>query len=617
MPRASTIRAVAGDPAGAGDNTTVPPGADASPEVGGERERVVVCGLQELSLSIVEQLRAAGVDVVVVDDRADRRLLAVLHAWGVAVVDGSPRSPTILAEAGADTARAVICVAENDLQTLEVALVAHGLRPGMRVVVQMTNAAVARALQTVTGPGSALDVADLAAPSIVQACLRDSRHELTLAGERFTALELRVERPGTLRELFGDLVPIAVVPAGTTEVDVCPGRDRTVEAGDRVTLLGEPELLPVQPGGDESAETRWSQVAPTIGHGALAAWRWTDRGFRVALGLLVLLVAVSSVVIHFAYRPPTGGSLSLLTSLYFTVETVATVGFGDFSFAGQSAWLRVFGIVLIILGASLVTTMFALLTNLLVSRAVAQVLGRSRAVRMRRHVVVVGLGSIGLRVVEKLHAAQTGVVVIERDAENRHLAQARALKIPIIVGDATQPATLEQANVRRASAVAVLTSDDLTNLETALSLHDYLGVASLETPVILRVFDPAFARTVERNFGLRHVHSTSALAAPWFVGAALGLDILLTFPVERERLLVARLVVASTGGLAGLAMRDLSARIRVVAIRRAAGGSLEHPPRRDTRFSPGDEAYLIGPHEELLRVLRRDAVAPAGAPAGA
>ena len=46
---------------------------------------------------------------------------------------------------------------------------------------------------------------------------------------------------------------------------------------------------------------------------------------------------------------------------------------------------------------------------------------------------------------------------------------------------------------------------------------------------------------------------------------------------------------------------------RVVAIRRAASaGALEHPPRRDTRLAPDDDAYLVGPYAELLEVLRHD-----------
>jgi hypothetical protein len=54
-------------------------------------------------------------------------------------------------------------------------------------------------------------------------------------------------------------------------------------------------------------------------------------------------------------------------------------------------------------------------------------------------------------------------------------------------------------------------------------------------------------------------------------------------------------------------MVDLPAQTRVIALSRAADdGRLEHPPRRDTRFAPGDQAYVLGPYEELLRVLRQE-----------
>ena len=53
-------------------------------------------------------------------------------------------------------------------------------------------------------------------------------------------------------------------------------------------------------------------------------------------------------------------------------------------------------------------------------------------------------------------------------------------------------------------------------------------------------------------------------------------------------------------------MQDLSARTRVIALSRASDGALEHPPRRGTVFGAGDRAFLLGPYEELLRVLQRD-----------
>ena len=80
------------------------------------------------------------------------------------------------------------------------------------------------------------------------------------------------------------------------------------------------------------------------------------------------------------------------------METITTVGYGDFHFAGQPQWLVTFGVVDIVLGAAMATTVFALATNLLVSRRLAQALGRKRVTGMSGHVVLIGLGSVGMRV---------------------------------------------------------------------------------------------------------------------------------------------------------------------------------------------------------------------------
>ena len=222
------------------------------------------------------------------------------------------------------------------------------------------------------------------------------------------------------------------------------------------------------------------------------------------------------------------------------------------------------------------------------------------------HVIVIGLGAVGISVVRRLVAEGESVVVIERDADNRYLAQARALGVPVVIADATQSQTHRMVNIADAKAVAVLTSGDLTNIETGLSVRESLGERWDDVPVVLRVFDRELAHMMERSFGFQHVRSTSALAAPWFVGAALGLDVLSTFYVDQQPFLVAGLTVAPDGGLQGLAMQDLSSKTRVIALSRAADGVLEHPPRRGTVFAGGDTAFLLGPYEELLRVLQRD-----------
>jgi Trk K+ transport system NAD-binding subunit len=313
------------------------------------------------------------------------------------------------------------------------------------------------------------------------------------------------------------------------------------------------------------------------------------------------------VVVRLGYRTTGGGHIGWLDALYFTVSTDATVGYGDFHFAGQPQWLVTFGVVDIVLGAAMATTVFALATNLLVSRRLAQALGRKRVTGMSGHVVLIGLGSVGMRVLTGLLAAHRDVVVVEADDDGRFVSQARALGAPVVIGDATLPQTLDLVNLDAARSVAVMTSNDLTNLEIALALRDRLERpgGGRRRPLVLRLFDRGLAESVERSFGFRHVRSTSALAAPWFVGAALGLDVLDTFYVEQQPFLLARLTVAAGGGLDGSSMQQLSARTRVIALDRAGGG-LEHPPRRGTRFAAGDAAYLVGPYEELLDVLQRD-----------
>jgi Trk K+ transport system NAD-binding subunit len=319
------------------------------------------------------------------------------------------------------------------------------------------------------------------------------------------------------------------------------------------------------------------------------------------------------MVVRLGYRPAGGGRISLLDALYFTVVTDATVGYGDFHFAGQSTWLVLFGILDIIIGATLAAALFAQITNLLVNRRLAQALGRQRVTGMSGHVIIVGLGSVGIQVLQGVRARGRDVVVVERDDSNRYLTQARALGVPVVIADAAQTGTMQLVNLDEAAAVAIMTSSDLTNIEIGLAVRKRLGERWHDVPVVLRVLDRPLAVTVEDSFQFRHVRSTAALAAPWFVGAALGLHVQDTFYVDHQPFLLGRLTVAAGGGLDGRAMQDLSARSRVIALRRAGHGGLEYPPRRGTRFAPGDEAYIVGPYEELLRVLRQDqspAVAP-------
>jgi Trk K+ transport system NAD-binding subunit len=575
---------------------------------------VIVCGLHDVALRVVEQLYLAGIPVVVIDDRPDPRLVATIEAWGIPYIARSAILDDPFAAAGIDGATAVICAESSDLRTLETALSVRSQRPDVRVVVHLDNPAVGGAVEGITGAGSVLDVAGLFAPSVVDACLGRKAHDLELAGQLFVAAEMTAPRYGSLRELYGDLAPIGVVTPGPDErLVACPGRDHVVDEGDIVTVLGTPDGF--RQAGHEPHEEDATPGAPIRG-----PWRrlalavrdkadYFDGAVRWTLFVGLLIVIASTIVLRIGYRVDgLEQHMTWIQALYFTIETSATVGFGDFSFAHESPTMQVFAIFLIVAGTTFVSLLFAFVTNALVSRRIEASLGRARVRGTQGHVIMIGLGSVGMRVLEGLHEKGREVVVIERDEDNRFASQARLLGVRVIIGDATLKRTLEAANINTASAVAVVTSDDMTNIETGLAVRDSLGARWRDVPVILRVFDRSLGHRLEETFDFRHVWSTAAIAAPWFVGAAIGMGVLATFYVGRQPFLVARLTIREGGGLAGLEMMHLQANVRVLAISRGSGddGVLEYPPRRDTRFAAGDRAYLAGPYEELMQVLRAD-----------
>ncbi len=581
---------------------------------------VIVCGLEGVGFRVVEQLHLSGTEVVVIDDDSHPSLARALEGWGVTHLRRSAFLGDVLAAADLDGAIAVVCSEADEIRTLETALRIRELRDDVRLVVQLSNPSVAKALQRATPGGSVLDVAAIAAPSFVEVCLRSTSHEIDLDGTRFEVAEALVEAAGpsgaTFRRIFGDLAPVAVMPIGTGEMIQCPGRDHRLADGDRVAVLGTPDELRaagIDPDLRTPAPRRAVPLARRLGRRLSTLWEEGNRSLLLLVVALLGLMLVSTLVVATWLRPNVGhGHIGLLSAAYFTIETVATVGYGDFSFARQGPTMLIFGMVLIVLSVILVSAAFALFTNILVTGRIERSLGRREVTGMAGHVVVVGLGSVGIAVVRDLVAQGSRVVVVDNDPANRYLDQARSLGVPVIIADATQSETHRMVHLRDASAVAVLTSEDLTNIDVGLAVRESLGARADDLPIALRIFDHDLARMMGSSFGFAHVRSTAAIAAPWFVGAALGLDVLSTFYVEQEPFLVGRVRVAPDGGLRGLSMADLSARVRVFALRGAGDdGELEHPPRRETRFAPGDEAFLIGPYEELVGILQRDRRPPA------
>lgn len=554
------------------------------------RGHIIVSGDDALATTIVEELNNAGVHIVELGTAGE------------------------LENAGVARARAVICVGDDDATNLEIALLARKANPRVRVVARLGNDVLRTAMAADKRPGAILDVADLAAPSVVEACLAHTVHPFEAAGIEFVVSGAEAPRNATLREIYGDLAPVAVIHgedcATPGEVVSCPGRDLSVHAGDWTAMIGTAEELAargIKVPRPTVTRTRLSRLRRTL-DGARALRDDVNPMFARALLAAACLLIGSTVILRFSYQPHP--RMTWLDALYFSTETIATVGYGDFSFLQQPTWLRLFSIMLMFAGVTTTALLVAFIADLLLSRRFAHSVGRRRARHLRNHIIVVGLGSFGSRVVADLKLAGYDVAVVERDENNRYLSTAADLDVPVIFGDATLRQTLESARVEHARAVAVLTQDDMVNIETGIVLREMLGprvmpnVVRPDVPLVLRVYDRVLGAAVAQRFGFENVRSTVELAAPWFIGAAMGLQVLGTFSVGQRSFMIGGMHVAAGSELDGLKMFELSTQTRVIAITRQ-DAPIELHPRRDAWLRGGDTVYLVGPYRELLATLRK------------
>ena len=558
---------------------------------------IIVSGDDALATTIVEQLFNSGASVV-------KLAAADLADAGVAAE---------LADAEVGSALAVVCAGEDDATNLEIALLARKANPYVRVVVRLDNDVVRGAMAVDNGPGAILDVADLAAPSVVEACLAHTTHPFEAAGTEFVAWGTEVPRDATLRDIHGDLAPVAVIRGENShtpgEVVACPHRDLPVNAGDRTVMIGTADELAARgmkvpgPIAKRSRRPRLRRLLDAV----RTARDDVNPAFYPALAVGLTLLIGSTIVLRFTYQRRPG--MSWLDAMYFSAETITTVGYGDFSFAQQPTWLRIFSVILMFTGMATTAVLVAFIADVLLSRRFVHTAGRRRVRHLRDHVIVVGLGSVGIRVVGELTEAGYDVAVIEQDDENPFLPVADELEVPVIFGDATMEQTLESARIDRARAVVVLTQDDMVNIETGIVLREMYGPGVLtvfnrpEVPLVLRIYDRDLGFAVAQRFGFENVRSTVELAAPWFIGAAMGLQVLDTFSVGLSTYMVGAMHVEAGSELDGLRMFEKSTQTRVLAITRQDAPVQLHP-RREARLSAGDTAYLVGAYREVLDTLR-------------
>jgi voltage-gated potassium channel len=187
------------------------------------------------------------------------------------------------------------------------------------------------------------------------------------------------------------------------------------------------------------------------------------RVIRLPLLALVLLLLGGTLGFHSIE----GWSLS--DSVYMTVITLATVGFGEVHPLSLSG--KYFAIFLIIFGVAAVGWAVGNIFEVLLSPELRLNLWRKRMENTIRqlsgHYIICGYGRMGSEAVAVIRRRGHDCVVVDQNEEV--VTKLRDSGVPAIVGDATEDRVLVAAGIERAKGLLSIVAKDSDNLLITLS----------------------------------------------------------------------------------------------------------------------------------------------------
>jgi voltage-gated potassium channel len=163
---------------------------------------------------------------------------------------------------------------------------------------------------------------------------------------------------------------------------------------------------------------------------------------------------------------------TLADSLYVTVQTLTTVGYGDLP--PHSARGRAFAVLVMLLGAGGVALAVSTIVQSIVQLELISTFGQRRLSRrmskLRDHYIICGSGRVGSHLVRDLLRDNLPFVVIEKDQQRAADFSQRGINV--LVSDATLEESLREVGVEHAKGLAACLPDDADNVYVVLTARD-------------------------------------------------------------------------------------------------------------------------------------------------
>ena len=470
------------------------------------KPRIIVCGLGRTGYKIFRLLREHGALVVGIHRKP------VAGETAANVIVGELQAVATLQAAGITEAHTLVIATSDDALNLSIMMQARVLNPQIRIINRFYNTNLGERLDQTLSNHLSLSVVGLAAPVFTFAALGNKAiGQIKLLEQTWPIQEEYIHenhawKGRKISGLWEDPTRMLIyyVPAqGKMNVVSAVLLDQQLKVGDRLIIGTQPRIRPQRKSFIRKLIKAFANIREFQKHAQSVV------GMAIALLVIILLSTFTYVA--------SKHNLSFVDALYFAVGMITGAGGNDKVVENAPDSIKLFTVVIMLIGAVVIGLWYATLTDFILGSRLKQFLDAAR-IPQHNHYIVCGLSGIGIRIVQQLHLSGHEVVVIETDANNRYVTTARGMSIPVILADASFRATLQSSNIKTATAVLAVTSNDATNLEIALKAK----ALAPNIPVIVNYADPDFAGIAQQVFDFEAVLSPAELAAPAFAAAALG-----------------------------------------------------------------------------------------------
>ncbi len=164
--------------------------------------------------------------------------------------------------------------------------------------------------------------------------------------------------------------------------------------------------------------------------------------------------------------------LNIYDSIYYTIITIATVGYGDI--IPITPLQKIFSVTLALSGvgilAYIVTFIISSVTQNLHDIRSGRIMERKLA-NMKNHYILCGFGRVGTAVYEELMKRNQKVIIIEKNEEKLEDIEENE-NVILLNGNATEDKTLKKLNIDKSLGVIVATGSDVDNLFIVLTTRE-------------------------------------------------------------------------------------------------------------------------------------------------